>query len=88
MEDDGIFNGRLVYFMSIWSIDGHLVYFVVIKWRRGITSPAPMFVVIKYIFPVLVYCTKKNLATVSKMPIRRFFVAMSTVKMSISKLLS
>jgi hypothetical protein len=44
----------LVYFMTIWSIlrpfgifYGHLVYFAVI-W---------------YIFPVFVFCTKKNLAT-------------------------
>jgi hypothetical protein len=44
----------LRYFMTVWSIlrpleifYGHLVYFVVI-W---------------YIFPVLVFCTKKNLAT-------------------------
>jgi hypothetical protein len=43
-----------VYFMDIWSIlqlldifYGHLVYLVLIR----------------YIFPSLVYCTKKNLAT-------------------------
>jgi hypothetical protein len=48
MKDVGIF------FMEIWSIlqpfhmfYGHLVYFVVI-W---------------YLFPVLVYCTKKTMAT-------------------------
>jgi hypothetical protein len=63
---DGIFSNQkskfwsvllskvLMYFMDIWSIllsivtfYGHLVYLVVI-W---------------YIFPVLVFCTKKNLAT-------------------------
>jgi hypothetical protein len=41
----------LVYFMTIWSIleifNGHFVYYVVI-W---------------YIFPGLVFCTMKNLAT-------------------------
>jgi uncharacterized Tic20 family protein len=44
----------LVYFIAVWSIlrpfgifCGHLVYFMV-SW---------------YDFPVLVYCTKKNLAT-------------------------
>jgi hypothetical protein len=50
----GIFCGHLVYFVVIWDslwsfgiFCGHLVYFVVI-W---------------YIFPLLVCCTKKNLAT-------------------------
>jgi hypothetical protein len=36
----------LVYFMTVWSVYGHLIYFMAI-W---------------YIFPVLVYCLKKNLA--------------------------
>jgi hypothetical protein len=49
-----IFYGHLVYLMAIWYIlwpfgifYGHLVYFMLI-W---------------YIFPVLVSCTKENLAT-------------------------
>jgi hypothetical protein len=48
----------LVYFIDIWSIlrpfytyNGHLVYFVVI-W---------------YIFSILLYCTKKNLATLTSL---------------------
>jgi hypothetical protein len=54
MEDVGIFYGHLVYFMADWYIletigkfYGHLVHFLVI-W---------------FIFPVLVCCTRKNLAT-------------------------
>jgi hypothetical protein len=53
-EDVGIFYGHLVYFTAIRNIlrtygifYGHIIYFVAI-W---------------YIFPVLVCCTKKNLAT-------------------------
>jgi hypothetical protein len=47
MEDDGIFYGHLVQFTVFCYIYGHLVQFVVI-WC---------------IFPVLVFCTKKNMAT-------------------------
>jgi hypothetical protein len=49
VEDDSIFNGPLVYFRPFDIIYGHLVYFVVI-W---------------YIFHVLIYCTKENLATLN-----------------------
>jgi hypothetical protein len=47
MEDVGIFYGHLVYFIAIKNIFGNLVNFMVI-W---------------HIFPILVCCTKKNLAT-------------------------
>jgi hypothetical protein len=47
MEDVGIFYGHLVYFMAIWHILRFLVYLKV-NW---------------YILPVLVSCSKKNLAT-------------------------
>jgi hypothetical protein len=43
----------LVYCITIWSFCGHLVY---------ILSYSEYFMVIWYIFPVLVCCTKKNLA--------------------------
>jgi hypothetical protein len=43
-----------VYFMAIWSI----------LWRFGIFCDHLVhFVFIRFIFPVLVSCTKKNLAT-------------------------
>jgi hypothetical protein len=45
-----MFYGHLEYFMAIWYFYDHLVQFVLI-W---------------YIFPVLVSCTKKNLATLKK----------------------
>jgi hypothetical protein len=54
----GSFNGRCLY------ISCHLVYFVTIwyiLWPFGIFSPS------WYIFPVLVYCTKKNPATLNVM---------------------
>jgi hypothetical protein len=47
MEDVGILNGHLVYFIAIWHILRLLVYFKAI-WC---------------ILPVLVSCSKKNLAT-------------------------
>jgi hypothetical protein len=47
MEDVGIFYGHLV----------HFTVFCYILWTFS------NFVVIGYIFPVLVFCTKKNLAT-------------------------
>jgi hypothetical protein len=66
MEGAGIFYGHLVYFVAIWYIlwlfgifCGHLVYFVAnwyILWLFGIHSP------------VLVFCTKKNLATLMYAP--------------------
>jgi hypothetical protein len=46
MEDVGIFYTHLVHFTVFWYI----------LWTFGI------FVVIWYIFPVLVFCIKKNLA--------------------------
>jgi hypothetical protein len=52
MEDVGIFNGHLVYFTAIWCI----------LWTFG------LFCSNLYMYPVLVYCTKKNLATL--LPIR------------------
>jgi hypothetical protein len=55
----------LVYFMAIWSIlrsfgifYGHLIYFVAIR----------------YIFPVLLCCTKKNLATLRLCRKKLFFL--------------
>jgi hypothetical protein len=70
MENIGIFYGHLVYFTLIWYIlcpfgifYGHLVYFVVI-WT---------------IFPVLVRCSKKNLATLR-------FVVKTIWKTTISEL--
>jgi hypothetical protein len=54
MEDVGIFYGHLSYFMGIWPI----------LWPVGIFyAPLFYFIVIWYIFPILVCCTKKNLAT-------------------------
>jgi hypothetical protein len=44
----------LVYFMTIWSILGHLEIFY---------GHLVYVVLIWYIFPALVFCTKKNLAT-------------------------
>jgi hypothetical protein len=45
-----------IYFMAIWNI----------LWRFGIFYVRLVhFVLIWYIFPVLVSCTKKNLATLS-----------------------
>jgi hypothetical protein len=49
----------VVYFKAVvWSIYGHLVF-----WPFVIFSHLAYFMVIWYIFPVLVFCTKKNLAT-------------------------
>jgi hypothetical protein len=51
MKDVDLFYGHLIYFTANWyTCYDHLAYFVVI-W---------------YIFPVLVCCTKKNLATLDK----------------------
>jgi hypothetical protein len=49
----------LVYFMDIWSIlrPGHLIFFC---------DHLVYFAVIWYIFPVLVRCAKKNLATLMR----------------------
>jgi hypothetical protein len=47
MEDDGLFYSHLVYFTAIWHI----------LW------PFYIFFVLWYIFPLLVYCKKKDLAT-------------------------
>jgi hypothetical protein len=58
---------RLGYFMAIRSIQWHLVYFMVIwsiLWSFGLLCGRLVyFVVVWNIFPVLVCCTKKNLAT-------------------------
>jgi hypothetical protein len=61
MEDVCTFYGRLAYFMAVWLIlwpfglfYGRLAYFMAIGyifWTFGL------------FFPVLVYCTKKTLAT-------------------------
>jgi hypothetical protein len=69
----GIFYGYLVYFMVIWYIlwlfakfSCYLVYFLVIWYISllfGIFFYLVYFMVIWYIFPVLVCCNKKNLAT-------------------------
>jgi hypothetical protein len=48
MEAVGIFHGHVVYFKAVWYI----------CWPFGI-----FYIGIWYIFPVLVCCTKKNLAT-------------------------
>jgi hypothetical protein len=60
-EEVGIFYGNLVYFMAVWYIlclfgiiYGHLVYFITIWF---------VLMVPWYIFPALVCCTRKNLAT-------------------------
>jgi hypothetical protein len=62
MEDVGTFIGQLFYFAAIW-----YVYFVAIwyiLWPFGIfCGHLVYFVAIWYIFPVLVCCTKINLAT-------------------------
>jgi hypothetical protein len=57
IEDVGIFYGYLVHLRAFGIFYGHLVHFVVI-W---------------YIFPVLVFCTKKNLATLLSVILRLFF---------------
>jgi hypothetical protein len=49
MEDVGILNGHLVYFMAIWSI----------LWPFGLFCGY----LLRVLFPILVCCTKKNLAT-------------------------
>jgi hypothetical protein len=56
MEDVGILYNHLVYFTATgYILYGYWVYFVAI-WYIS-------WLFIGYIFPVLVYCTKKNLAT-------------------------
>jgi hypothetical protein len=74
----GIFYGHLVYFMSIWYIlcpfgifHVHLVYFMsiwYILWPFGIFYGhlvyfMPVCMLFGIIVPDLVYCSKKNLAT-------------------------
>jgi hypothetical protein len=57
MEDVGKFYGRSVYFTAISYFYGHLVYFMTIWYiLRSFW----------YIVPILVYCTKKNLATLQE----------------------
>jgi hypothetical protein len=59
----------LVYFTAIWSFFGHLVYFVAtwsIMWPFGLfCCHLVYFMFIWYICPVLVCCSKKNLATLT-----------------------
>jgi hypothetical protein len=66
------FCGQSVYFMVIWYFFGHLVLFMVIwyfLWSFGtFYGHLVLFMVIWYIFPVLVFCTEKNLATLLKFP--------------------
>jgi hypothetical protein len=50
MESFGIFHRHLVYFGPFGILYGNVVYL----WQ------------FLYIFPVLVYCTKKNLATLEE----------------------
>jgi hypothetical protein len=54
MENVGIFYGHLEYFTDIWNILRTLGVFYDLYAQ---------FVTILDIFPVLVYCLKKNLAT-------------------------
>jgi apolipoprotein N-acyltransferase len=54
LNSEGSCNGRC------WLFCGHLVYITAIWY---ILLPLVYFMVIWYIFPVLVCCTKKNLAT-------------------------
>jgi hypothetical protein len=49
MKDIGTFYGHFIYFHLVCMYCGHLVYFMVIR----------------NIFPVLVCCTRKNLATLA-----------------------
>jgi hypothetical protein len=55
MEDIGIFYVRLVNFAAIWYFGGVLVF----------SMPFGIFLANWYIFPELVFCAKKNLATLS-----------------------
>jgi hypothetical protein len=56
MEDVGIFYGHLFHFTVFWYI----------LWTFGIFYGCLVFfVVIWCIFPVLVFCTMKNLATLA-----------------------
>jgi hypothetical protein len=59
MEDVGIFYGRLVYFMDVWSILWPFWILAILYFSYLLVY----FMVIWYIFPVSVYCTNKNLAT-------------------------
>jgi hypothetical protein len=72
MEDVGIFYGHLVHFMAFWYI----------LWTFGIVRGNLIF-----IFPVLVFCTKKNLATLlpeavfaTTKPVRLIFILKSVTK--------
>jgi hypothetical protein len=49
--------------MLIWIYSGHLEYFTTIG---NILRTFDNFVIIWYIFPTLVYCSKKNLATLAQ----------------------
>jgi hypothetical protein len=57
MEDAGILYGHLVNYQAIWYIFGTLVGIFCVFW---------------YIFPILVYCATKNLATIQTSSLVRF----------------
>jgi hypothetical protein len=58
MEDDGIFYGHLV----------HFTVFCYILWTFGIVRG----IMYGIFFPILVFCTKKNLATLPESPGENF----------------
>jgi hypothetical protein len=59
MEDVGIIYGHLAYFTAIWYS----------LWPFGVFYS---YIHIWYNFPILVSCTKKNLATLNKVIIKLF----------------
>jgi hypothetical protein len=72
LQTFGIFDGHLVYLMDIWYIlqtfglfYRHLVYFTdiwsILQTFGIFWGNLVYFVVIWYIFPFLVYCTKKKI---------------------------
>jgi hypothetical protein len=81
MKDVGLFYCHLVYFVTnsyiLWQFDifyGNLVYllaFGIFYWH---------FVVIWYIFPVLVRCTKKNLATLVQIAMSGVFLDLGSLE--------
>jgi hypothetical protein len=82
MEDVGILYGHLVYFVTIWYI----------LWPFGIfCGQFEYFMAIRIIFSVLVYCTKKNLATMlcsakTRTKIVDFFLSLPTIKKNSARL--
>jgi hypothetical protein len=59
----GIFHDHLVYFLAIWYILWPFGIFYDHLVHTYILSPLGIFCSVWYIFPFLVWCTKKNLAT-------------------------